>query len=71
MKADTPRKRLSRSGCPSAHFLLRRGAVNCFGLQGSSRMSRAGMLGESAGHNFEADLYCAVPGLRKSEWDVC
>ncbi|MGC8491787.1 MAG: hypothetical protein ACP5SH_08620 [Syntrophobacteraceae bacterium] len=71
MKADTSRRRLSRNGCPSAHFLIRRGLANYCEPQGSSRMSRADMFGASTGRCFEPDYYCAGPGQKKSNWDIC
>jgi hypothetical protein len=34
-------------------------------------MSRSGRFGGSTMRDFEPDFYCAGPGQRKSEWDIC
>jgi hypothetical protein len=71
MQAITSKKRFSRSGCPSTHFLFRRDLADYSEPQGSNRMAGTGMFCRSTGGSFARDSHCAGPGHRGPEWDIC
>ena len=70
MQAITSKKRFSRSGCPSTHFLFRRDLADYSEAQSSNRMARTGMFCRLTGRSFALDFHCAGPGPRRPGWDI-
>jgi hypothetical protein len=70
MKAITSKKRFSRSGCPSTHFLFRHDLADYSDPQSSNRMASIDMFCRSTGRSFARDFHCAGPGHRRPEWDI-
>jgi hypothetical protein len=70
MQAITSKKRFSRSGCPSTHFLFRRDLADYSEPQSSNRIARADMFCRSTGGSFARDFPGAGPGHRRPEWDI-
>lgn len=71
MQANNSKRRFSRSGCPSIHFLFRRDLAEYCGPNGLNRMAGGDMFCRSTGHNYAQDFHCAAPGHRRPEWDIC
>jgi len=70
MQAITSKKRFSRSGCPSTHFLFKRDLADYLEPQSSYGMAMADMFCMSTGCRFALDFHCAGPGHMRPQWDI-
>jgi hypothetical protein len=70
MQAITSKKRFSRGGCLSTHFLFKRDLADYSEPLSSNPMGRADMFCMSTGRSFARDFHCAGPGHRRPELDI-
>jgi hypothetical protein len=74
MQTNISKKRLSRSGCSSTHFLFRRDLADFCEPQGFNAAQRgagATMFSRYTGRGFGHGFHCGGSGHGRPEWDIC
>ncbi len=70
MQPITSKKRFSRSGRPSTHFLFKRDLADHLGPQSSYGMAMEDMFCMLTERRFARDFHCAGPGHGRPHWEI-